>query len=82
MFTNGVVASVKIYRGDGDGASPFQTALPACVPAAASDGGAADEPGSGGTWGPDGNDPGSGETWSLDGGVAAGGQAPQEGFET
>ena len=81
MFTNGVVASVKIYRGDGDGASPFRTALPACVLAAASDGGAADETGSGGTWGLEGNDPGSDGTWDPDGGVAAGGQAPQEGFE-
>jgi len=67
MFTNGVVASVKICRGD-DSAIRASAAVPAFDPDTASRDGAGD-----GT-GPD----GTGDA----GGVVAGGSASQEGSET
>jgi len=69
MFTNGVVASVKICGDGDDDAPPVPTAVSACGLNTASERGVADESGSGGAG-------------NTDGAAAASGPAPQEGFET
>ena len=69
MFTNGVVASVKICGGGDDGAPWLPASVSAWRPHTASTRGATDETD-------------SGDVRSTDGGVVVSGPAPQEGFET
>jgi len=69
MFTNGVVASVKIYRGDDDTAPRLR--LP-CRRAGRTRRLTVEQA----------DEAGSDRTWNTDGGVAVDGPAPQEGFET
>ena len=79
MFTNGVVASVKICRGDGDNASRLSTAVPAFGPETASRGEVADGTGSEVGRGADGS-PADARNVAVAG--DADGLAPQEGSKT
>jgi len=78
MFTNGVVASVKIYRGDDGDAPRTGTARPARGPDAVSRAGAPH--GVDSRPGRDASPSGTARGGIVD--VAAGGPAPQEGSKT
>ncbi|WP_418284661.1 hypothetical protein [Halorubrum sp. DTA46] len=79
MFTNGVVASVKIYRDDGDDGSRLPIAVPVCGPHTASGGEATDGTDSSVGRGADGDPI---DARNATAAVNADGPAPQEGSKT